>query len=84
MKFIALAKGYFNDKLIEVGEKFDADEDFSGSWAVKAEEHEEKSVPDEEQLAEEAKEGLQGLKKPAKKKAKKKAKKVSKKAAKKE
>ena len=80
MKFIANAKGYYNDKLIQPGEEFEAPEDFPGSWAVKAKEYEPASEKSDEEKAADALEGLQGKKKAEKKKAKKK---VAKKAAKK-
>lgn len=80
MKFIATAKGYFNDSIVNVGEEFEADANFSAKWAVKAKDHEPEKPATDKKLAEDAKEGLQG-KKTAKKKAKKKA---AKKTAKKE
>lgn len=72
MKFIATAKGYFNDSIVNVGQEFEAGDSFSAKWAVKAKDHKPEKAPSDKKLAADAKEGLQG-KKTAKKKAKKKA-----------
>ena len=79
MKFKATKKAYFNDSMINAGDEFEADDDFKASWAVKAEEFAEEDKPDDEQLAKEAREGLQGSKEPKKKTKKKSKKKVAKK-----
>ncbi len=63
MKFVATARGYLGDRLIEPGTEFEADAKFKASWAVKAKDYkaetEEKSEKD---LQKEAVEGLQGKK----------------------
>lgn len=78
MKFIAKAKGYLNDRIIEPGSEFEADKDFSASWAEKAGDYKPEKKPSDEQLAKDAKEGLQGKKKSKKKSKKKTAKKADK------
>lgn len=85
MQFKAVKKGYFDDSVIHPGESFDAPEDFSASWAVKAEEYKSEPEESDEVRIERAREGLQGSKKKKKKASKKKvSKKVSKKVAGKE
>ena len=62
MKWIAKERGFFGNRIVEPGEKFDADE-FKGKWAVKAREYKAEAEKPEEKLVEEAKEGLQGKRK---------------------
>lgn len=72
MKYVATKKGFYDDKIVQVGEVFEA-EDFEGKWAVKQGSERPVVEKSEAQLVQEAKEGLQGKrKKKTKKKASKK------------
>jgi hypothetical protein len=85
MQFKAIKKGYFDDSIVNPGESFEAPDDFSASWAVKAEAYKPEPEESDEVKIERAREGLQGSKKKKKKAGKKKvSKKVSKKVAGKE
>jgi hypothetical protein len=83
MKMKATQKGFYGDRIIQIGEQFEA-EDFKGKWAVPAQEFKPEVIKTPDVLADEAIEGLQGKKKkavaePVAKPAKKKAKKTTKK-----
>ena len=67
MKFIATKRGFFEDRIIEAGESFEA-VGFTGSWAVESKQHKPKAEKTENQKISEAKEGLQGKKKKTRKK----------------
>ena len=85
MLFKAVKKGFFDETIVNPGEEFEAPDDFSASWAVKADEYAPEPEESDEVKAERAREGLQGSKKKKKKAGKKKvSKKVSKKVASKE
>lgn len=68
MKMKAIEKGFYGNKVVQVGETIDVPEGKKCSWAVPVKEYKEETVKSEDQLAKDAKEGSQGKhEKPAKK-----------------
>ena len=82
MEFIAKAKGFIHDRIVNPGETFEEESGFKGGWAVPAKEYKPDPEKTPEEVQNDAVEGLQGSKK--KKKTASKKKKVAKKAASKE